>query len=75
MNFTALHTAIAALAEALRRIAPYLLTELLLPGGTLLALVLFVSRYRRKRRAQMAAAAAKDAPVPHPETAAVARAA
>ncbi|HEX6006808.1 MAG TPA: hypothetical protein VFY80_02530, partial [Burkholderiales bacterium] len=63
------------LAEALRRIAPYLLTELLLPGGTLLALVLFVSRYRRKRRAQMAAAAANDAPVPHPETAAVARAA
>ena len=75
MNFTALHTAIAGLAEGLRRIAPYLLTELLLPGGTLLALLLFVSRYRRKRRAQVAAAAANNAPVPHPETAAVARAA
>ncbi|HVO89348.1 MAG TPA: hypothetical protein VMV45_12460 [Casimicrobiaceae bacterium] len=35
------------LRKACRQLAPYLLVELLLPGGTLLAILLFVYRQRR----------------------------
>ena len=45
----------AALSRRLRQIAPYVLIELLLPGGTLVALCMYV--YRRKRGAFSATAA------------------
>lgn len=38
-----------ALSRLLQRIGPYLLVEILLPGGTLLALLLFLSRSGRFR--------------------------
>lgn len=50
MNSTTLNALLATLGEALRRMAPYLLTEILLPGGTVIAMLLFLSRYRRGRR-------------------------
>ena len=37
------------LRRCLQRIGPYLLVELLLPGGTLLALLLFLYRRRQLR--------------------------
>jgi hypothetical protein len=40
-----------AAALALRAIGPYALLELLMPGGTILALLLYLHR-RRRRRAQ-----------------------
>ena len=39
----------AALAAKLRDLAPYALIELILPGGSLMALLLWL--YRRQRRA------------------------
>jgi len=59
MNPAALQTLFSTLADGARRIAPYLLTEILLPGGTLLALLLFLSRYRRARRLRNEEAALK----------------
>lgn len=44
-----LQTILGSIAEGARRIAPYLLTELLLPGGTILAVLLFLVRRRRAR--------------------------
>jgi hypothetical protein len=38
--------------DRLRQLAPYALIEILLPGGTLLALGLWFYRRRRERRAQ-----------------------
>ena len=37
-------------AKGLRAFAPYLLAELLLPGGTLVALVMWLSQRLRQRR-------------------------
>lgn len=49
MSLPSLQTMLEAVVEASRRFGPYLLTELLLPGGTLLALMLYLSRLRRAR--------------------------
>ena len=38
-------------ALALRRLGPYALLELLMPGGTILALLLYLYRRRLNRRA------------------------
>jgi uncharacterized iron-regulated membrane protein len=50
MNIRSLQTMLAGLAGGLRRVGPYLLVELLLPGGTVLALLLYLSRRRRSAR-------------------------
>jgi hypothetical protein len=42
----------AAVFEGLRNAGPYLLVELLLPGGTLMALLLYL--YRNRRSAALA---------------------
>jgi hypothetical protein len=39
----------AALRQAVRQLGPYLMLELVLPGGTLVALALFLFRQRRRR--------------------------
>lgn len=46
---------LGALRRAVQRIGPYLLVELVLPGGTLLALLLFLYRRRQLRLASSAA--------------------
>jgi len=45
-NYSAASAADTALVEQFRKLSPYLLIELLLPGGTLIALLLWL--YRRK---------------------------
>jgi hypothetical protein len=55
MSVPPLQTVASAIAEMARRFGPYVLTELLLPGGTLLALFLYLSRLRRARLARVAA--------------------
>src|SRR5688572_21037974 len=73
MNLPPLNSILEALAEGVRRFGPYLLTELLLPGGTVLAVLLFLARRRRARLARAAGRAAhrprcaRDAvgPIPH----------
>lgn len=72
MNLPPLNSTLEALAEGVRRFGPYLLTELLLPGGTVLAVLLFLARRRRARLARAARAAhrprcTRDAvgPIPH----------
>lgn len=47
-----LQTLLGSIVEGARRIAPYLLTELLLPGGTVLVVLLFLARRRRARLAR-----------------------
>jgi len=44
------------MGEAARRVGPYLMLEMLLPGGTVLALLLFL--YRRRSAARLARGAA-----------------
>jgi hypothetical protein len=44
----------SAILQAMRKAGPYLLIELLLPGGTLMALLLYV--YRSRRAALLAVA-------------------
>lgn len=58
MSMPPLQSLLEPLAEGARRIAPYLLTEILLPGGTVLALLLFLARHRRNRLARGAARSA-----------------
>ena len=41
-----------AAALALRRLGPYALLELLMPGGTILALLLYLYRHRMNRRSR-----------------------
>ena len=57
-------------AQGLRALAPYLLVELFLPGGTLVALLLWLSqRFRQGRTSDTtapAAATARIAPVAVP---------
>jgi hypothetical protein len=38
--------------QGARRASPYLLVELLLPGGTLIALVMWILAHRKKLRIQ-----------------------
>ena len=40
--------------QGARRVSPYLLVELLLPGGSLIALVMFIVAYRKKLRIPIA---------------------
>jgi len=55
--------------EFAQRLAPYLMLEMLLPGGTLIALLLFMFQ-RRLRRSDREAV---NCPVPRPASAAWAR--
>lgn len=55
MSVPPLQTVFSAIVDMARRFGPYVLTELLLPGGTLLALFLYLSRLRRARLARAAA--------------------
>jgi hypothetical protein len=53
MSLPSLHSMLETALEAGRRFGPYVLTEVLLPGGTILALLLYLSRLRRARRARL----------------------
>lgn len=53
MSLPTLQSMLETALEATRRFGPYVLTEVLLPGGTILALLLYLSRLRRARRARM----------------------
>ena len=53
MSLPSLQSMLETALEATRRFGPYVLTEVLLPGGTILALLLYLSRLRRARRARI----------------------
>jgi hypothetical protein len=46
--------------QSARRVSPYLLVELLLPGGSLVALVMFIVAYRKKLRTRNPAVGASS---------------
>jgi hypothetical protein len=70
MSLPSLQSLLETAVEATRRFGPYVLTEVLLPGGTILALLLYLSRLRRARRARMLAEAAAAQPEVAPAPAA-----
>ena len=66
MSVPPLQTVFTAILEMARRFGPYVLTELLLPGGTLLALLLYLARLRRARLARAAVRTQQNEPVAEP---------
>lgn len=54
MNATTMSLRIATIISCLRRAAPYLAIELILPGGSLIALCLWIVRNRARLRGSLA---------------------
>jgi hypothetical protein len=73
MSLPSLQSILETAVEATRRFGPYVLTEVLLPGGTILALLLYLSRLRRARRARLLAEAAAAQPEAAPAARPVSR--
>lgn len=73
MSLPSLQSMLETALEAGRRFGPYVLTEVLLPGGTVLALLLYLSRLRRARRARLLEEAAAAQPEAAPAVRGISR--